>query len=132
MGSSRWATAGGSNASGTRAQVRAGIHQPIRWHDLRYQYVSFLILIGKSPKYVSQQAGHASAGFTLDRYGHLFNAITPTPMEWIEDLLWPGDCDQIVPIEDATTQQQTGERALERRGEIPCQWRQAELGETRR
>jgi len=127
MGDGRWI-----KRQWHKAQVRAGIHQPIRWHDLRYQYVSFLILIGKSPKYVSQQAGHASAGFTLDRYGHLFNAITPTPMEWIEDLLWPGDCDQIVPIEDATTQHQTGERALERRGEIPCQWRQAELGETRR
>jgi hypothetical protein len=34
-------------------------------------------------------------------------------MEWIEDLLWPGDCDQIVPIVDATRQQKTGERAFE-------------------
>jgi integrase len=107
MGDGRWL-----KRQWHKAQTRAGIRQPIRWHDLRHQYVSFLILIGKSPKYVSQQAGHASAGFTLDRYGHLFNAITPTPMEWIEDLLWPGDCDQIVPIVDATRQQQTGERAF--------------------
>lgn len=92
------------------AQVRAGIRHPIRWHDLRHQYVSFLIAIGKIPKYVAEQAGHASAGFTLDRYGHLFSTVTPAAAEWPEDLLWPAGCDQIVPMEGATWQRKAGER----------------------
>jgi integrase len=72
-----------------RAQKLVGVRQPIRWHDLRHQYVSLLIASGKSPKYIAEQAGHASAGFTLDRYGHLFASISTTPVEWPEDLLWP-------------------------------------------
>lgn len=75
-----------------KAQVRAGIRRPIRWHDLRHQFVSLLIAAAKDVKYIAQQAGHASAGFTLDRYGHLFETIAPTHMEWPEDLLWvPGE-----------------------------------------
>jgi site-specific recombinase XerC len=92
------------------AQVRAGIRRPIRWHDLRHQYVSFLIAIGKIPKYVAEQAGHASAGFCLDRYGHLFSTVTPAAAEWPEDLLWPTGCDQIVPMVGATWQMKVGER----------------------
>ena len=71
------------------AQIRAGIRRPIRWHDLRHQFVSLLIAAGKSPKYIALQAGHASAGFTLDRYGHLFETVRPMPVEWWDDLLWP-------------------------------------------
>ncbi len=93
-----------------QAQLRAGIRQPIRWHDLRHEFVSLLIAAGKSPKYIAEQAGHASAGFTLDRYGHLFNTVTPTPVEWPEDLLWPAGCDQIVPKVGATWQRKAGER----------------------
>ena len=52
--------------------------------------VSLLIAAGKSPKYIALQAGHASAGFTLDRYGHLFETVRPMPVEWWDDLLWPG------------------------------------------
>ncbi len=71
------------------AQIRAGIRRPIRWHDLRHQFVSLLIASGKSPKYVAQQAGHARVGFTLDRYGPLFETVRPAPVEWWDDLLWP-------------------------------------------
>lgn len=96
-----------------QAQVRAGIRHPIRWHDLRHQYVSLLIAIGKNPKYVAEQAGHASAGFTLDRYGHLFETVTPAPVEWPEDLLWPSGCHHIVTIEAATGRNQTGDQGFE-------------------
>jgi integrase len=74
------------------AQSSAGIRRPIRWHDLRHQFVSLLIAAGKNPLYIAQQAGHADAGFTLKRYGHLFKTIKPTPVEWPEDLLWPSGC----------------------------------------
>jgi integrase len=71
------------------AQIRAGIRRPIRWHGLRHQFVSLLIAAGKSPKYIALQAGHASAGFTLDRYGHLFETVRPMAVEWWDDLFWP-------------------------------------------
>lgn len=84
-----------------RAQQRAGITRPIRWHDLRHEFVSLLIAAGKSVKYIANQAGHASAGFTLDRYGHLFETITSKQVEWPEDLLWP-QRSQEVTLENTT------------------------------
>ena len=72
------------------AQVRAGIRRPIRWHDLRHTFVSLLVAIGKHPRYIAQQARHADAGFTMKQYAHLFEEVAPTPLEWPEDLLWPG------------------------------------------
>jgi integrase len=73
-----------------KAQVAAQVRPPIRWYDLRHQYVSLLIAAGKSAKYIAEQAGHSSAGFTLDTYGHLFETIKLVPVEWPEDPLWPG------------------------------------------
>jgi integrase len=72
------------------AQLRAGVRSPITWHDLRHQFVSLLIAAGKHPKYIAVQAGHSSAGFTLDRYGSLFETLPVTPVEWWDDLLWLG------------------------------------------
>lgn len=43
----------------------------IRVHDARHSYVANLLEGGENPVYVKEQAGHASAAFTLDRYGHL-------------------------------------------------------------
>ena len=71
------------------AQCRAGVKVPITWHDLRHEFVSLLIWSGKHPKYIAQQAGHSSAGFTLDRYCTLFETLPITPVEWWGDLLWP-------------------------------------------
>lgn len=49
---------------------RAGV-PPIRIHDARHTFVAHLLESGENPVYVKEQAGHYSAGFTLDRYGHL-------------------------------------------------------------
>jgi hypothetical protein len=95
-----------------QAQVDAGVRHPIRCHDLRHQFVSMLIAIGKSPKYIAEQVGHASAGFTFDRYGHLFETITPAPAEWPEDLLWPGGCHAIVTLITSNSRRETGERTV--------------------
>ncbi len=73
-----------------RAQVRAGIRRPIRWHDLRHQFVSVLVAIGKHPRYIAQQARHADPGFSMRKYAHLFDEVVPIPLEWPDDLLWPG------------------------------------------
>ena len=42
-----------------------------RIHDLRHSYASLLLQDGAELLYVSQQLGHHSAAFTLQRYGHL-------------------------------------------------------------
>jgi integrase len=44
----------------------------IRFHDLRHTHVAHLIATGEQPLLIARRLGHASASFTLDRYGHLF------------------------------------------------------------
>ncbi len=48
---------------------RAGLPE-IRPHDARHTFVTHLLEAGENPVYVKEQAGHFSAGFTLDVYGH--------------------------------------------------------------
>lgn len=63
--------------------------RPIRWHDLKHQFVSLLVHAGKNPLYIAEQAAHSDAGFTLRKYAHLLRTIKPVPVEWPEDLVWP-------------------------------------------
>lgn len=109
MGDGTWL-----KAQWQQTQIKAGIKNVIRWHDLRHMFVSLLIAAGKSPKYIAEQAGHASAGFTLDRYGHLFETISPTPVEWHEELIWPSGspspCPHNVPVVSSGRQVKAGER----------------------
>jgi integrase len=55
----------------------AGLDRPgeprLRFHDLRHSYASLLIAQGLNVVFVSRQLGHASAGFTLNVYGGLFD-----------------------------------------------------------
>jgi integrase len=44
----------------------------IRFHDLRHSHVAHLIAAGEQPLLIARRLGHASASFTMDRYGHLF------------------------------------------------------------
>jgi integrase len=44
----------------------------IRFHDLRHSRVDHLISAGEQPLLIARRLGHATASFTLDRYGHLF------------------------------------------------------------
>ena len=41
-----------------------------RFHDLRHTYAVLSLQEGDSPKTVQENLGHATAAFTLDRYGH--------------------------------------------------------------
>jgi integrase len=72
-----------------RAQLRAGIAQPVTWHDLRHLCVSLLIAAGKHPKFIADAARHRDPGFSLRVYGHLFDSLPVTTVEWWDDLLWP-------------------------------------------
>jgi integrase len=47
----------------------------IRPYDLRHTFASLLITAGKNPLYIARQMGHYSAGFTLDTYGHMMEAL---------------------------------------------------------
>jgi integrase len=53
------------------AIIKAGV-APLRPHDLRHTAVALWIATGANPLEVSRRAGHTSASFTQDRYGHLF------------------------------------------------------------
>ena len=55
----------------------------LRFYDLRHTCASLLIAQGASIKAVQAQLGHATAGITLDTYGHLF----PSEMEALADRL---------------------------------------------
>jgi integrase len=54
-----------------RPAVKRAALPAIRVHDARHTYVANLLEARENPVYVKEQAGHASAAFTLDRYGHL-------------------------------------------------------------
>ena len=55
-----------------RPATRAAGLDGLRIHDLRHTAVALWIAAGANSKEVSSRVGHASVGFTLDRYGHLF------------------------------------------------------------
>lgn len=101
-----------------KAQIAAGVKRPIRWHDLRHQFVSLLWAAGKDPAYISKQAGHKGLSQTLDRYQHLFESITRTPVEYPEDLVWPSGFDLsivagIVAVSNATRREKAGEQGFD-------------------
>ncbi len=61
----------------------------IRPYDLRHTFASLLIAAGKDPLYIARQMGHYSAGFTLDTYGHLMEALPRRQVEFIDELVFP-------------------------------------------
>ncbi len=65
-----------------RLSARLGMGQ-VRLHDLRHAFCSALLGAGVPVLDVSRIAGHASAAFTMDRYGHL----TPRHAEGIRAAL---------------------------------------------
>lgn len=53
-------------------KAKAGLPPEVRIHDLRHTAVSFWIANGVDLLRVKKWIGHASASFTIDRYGHLY------------------------------------------------------------
>jgi integrase len=58
----------------------------LRIHDLRHTAVALWIVAGATPKEVAVRAGHTSASFTLDRYGHLYPESDTTLRDRLEAL----------------------------------------------
>jgi integrase len=71
------------------ATILAANVRRIRPYDLRHTFASLLIAAGKNPLYVARQMGHYSAGFTLDTYGHLMDALPRRQVEFIDELVFP-------------------------------------------
>src|SRR5579859_1001098 len=61
----------------------------LRPYDLRHTYASLLVAAGKHPLYIARQMGHHSAGFTLETYGHLIDAVPKRQVEWIDEIVFP-------------------------------------------
>ncbi len=66
---------------------RAGLPRTVRLYDLRHSFVTFSLLAGVDAKTVSQEAGHASVGFTLDHYGHVLKEMHEAASDKREHLL---------------------------------------------
>jgi len=75
-------------AAWRRTLQEAGVRR-IRPYDLRHTFASLLIAAGKNPLYIARQMGHYSAGFTLDTYGHLIEALPKRQTEWIDEIVFP-------------------------------------------
>lgn len=69
-----------------KIREEAGLRSTVGLHSLRHTYASLLIRQGENPKYVSAQLGHSSTSFTMDRYGHLFEASSAEAMQRLEKL----------------------------------------------
>ena len=69
-----------------RLLAAAGI-RPIRLYDLRHTAATLGIAAGVSVKVISDQLGHASISFTLERYSHVLPSIQDEAAAKVERLL---------------------------------------------
>lgn len=63
------------------ACASAGVRR-VKIHGLRHSRITHLLLSGAPALYVSEQAGHASPGFTLQVYGHMCGAAPEQRRTW--------------------------------------------------
>ncbi len=64
----------------------AGI-RPIRLYDLRHTAATLAVAAGVSVKVISDQLGHASISFTLERYSHVLPSIQDEAAAKVERML---------------------------------------------
>jgi integrase len=64
----------------------AGI-RPIRLYDLRHTSATLAVAAGVSVKVISDQLGHASISFTLERYSHVLPSIQDEAAARVEGML---------------------------------------------
>ncbi|HWZ30751.1 MAG TPA: tyrosine-type recombinase/integrase [Bryobacteraceae bacterium] len=83
----------------------AGI-RPIRLYDLRHTAATLAVAAGVSVKVISDQLGHASISFTLERYSHVLPSIQDEAAARVERMLMGSSPDVsshvlCVPVEHA-------------------------------
>ena len=59
----------------------------MRFHDLRHTYAMLSLQSGCDIKMLSANLGHATAAFTLDRYGHVSEEMHIQSSEKIQRLI---------------------------------------------
>ncbi|MCA1833220.1 MAG: tyrosine-type recombinase/integrase [Actinomycetota bacterium] len=59
--------------------------QPLRFHDLRHTFASFLVAQGAHPKEMAELMGHSSVQITLDRYSHVMPHLGAALAERLDD-----------------------------------------------
>jgi integrase len=64
----------------------AGIRS-VRLYDLRHRAATLAVAAGVSVKIISDQLGHASISFTLERYSHVLPSIQDEAAAKVERLL---------------------------------------------
>ncbi len=69
-----------------RLLAKAGT-RPVRLYDLRHTAAALGIAAGVSVKVISDQLGHASIAFTLERYSHVLPSIQDEAVAKVERLL---------------------------------------------
>ncbi len=67
---------------------RAGLGR-CRFHDLRHTFASIMLLLGVSPKVISEALGHSSVAFTMDVYSHCLPTMQKDAMALL-DRVMPG------------------------------------------
>ena len=61
--------------------------RPIRLYDLRHTAATLAVAAGVSVKVISDQLGHASISFTLERYSHVLPSIQDEAAAKVERML---------------------------------------------
>ena len=82
------------------ASGAAGI-RPIRLYDLRHTAATLAVAAGVSVKVISDQLGHASISFTLERYSHVLPSIQDEAAAKVERMLMaplPGASIQVLNV----------------------------------
>lgn len=74
---------------GKRGRVQHKFKAWFRLYDLRHTYATMLLLEGVSIKTVSENMGHASVAFTLDRYGHVLPEMKHDASHRLNDAFFP-------------------------------------------
>jgi integrase len=71
-----------------RLLAAAGIRS-IRLYDLRHTAATLAVAAGVSVKVISDQLGHASISFTLERYSHVLPSIQDEAAAKVDACSWP-------------------------------------------
>lgn len=72
-----------------RLILRLGLPSNLRPHDLRHTMASLMLQDGVPVKVVQERLGHASAAFTLNRYGHVLPGMQQQAAERFASKLLP-------------------------------------------
>jgi integrase len=68
------------------AVTKAGL-EGVTFHGLRHSFVAIMVAAGCNVREVSEWAGHGSVGFTLTRYGGLFEDSSDAAIDRLDALL---------------------------------------------